>query len=147
MTGWKEAFALSKSQVKAATPIGTVEIIGKRISSPIELSVSRSHLTLKAIPGRGEGEANNELVKFPRPSADPRDPLNLPGWHKAAALLVVSLYAFVGNFASSIVAPALQIWPFNFPQDPRSISELSRLIAVSYIQRFTSVRLPLFLWH
>ena len=74
--------------------------------------------------------SDGHLVKFPVPSADPRDPLNYPVWQKATALLIVSIYAFVANFTSSIVAPAIQVWPYTFPQDPRSISELTRLIAV-----------------
>ena len=74
--------------------------------------------------------SDGHVVKFPVPSADPRDPLNYPVWQKATALLIVSTYAFVANFTSSLVAPAIQVWPYTFPHDPRSISELTRLIAV-----------------
>lgn len=45
-------------------------------------------------------------------------------------LLVVSVYAFVSNFISSSIAPALPLWAYTFPQDPRTYSELSRLVAV-----------------
>jgi len=62
---------------------------------------------------------------------DPRDPLNLPTWHKIAALCVASLYGFVANYTSGVIAPALQLWPMFFPKDPRTTSELTKLIAVS----------------
>jgi MFS family permease len=73
---------------------------------------------------------DSRLVKFPTPSDDPRDPLNLPAWHKAAALLAASTYAFVANYTSSVIAPALQLWPATFPQEPKPFSELAHIIAV-----------------
>jgi hypothetical protein len=45
-------------------------------------------------------------------------------------LLVASLYAFVANYTASIVAPVLTLWPTVYPQDPRSFSELSYIVAV-----------------
>jgi hypothetical protein len=61
---------------------------------------------------------------------DLEDAINLPRWRKLAALLSVSVFAFVANLTSSIIAPALQLWPMAFPQDPKSYSDLSILIAV-----------------
>ncbi|KAL2204231.1 MFS general substrate transporter [Sarocladium strictum] len=107
MTSHKEAFAASRSTLAAATPPGTV-----------------------LIEEHDRANETSRKVYFPPPSADPRDPLNLPQWHKTAALIVVSLYAFVGNFTSSIIAPALQIWPMEFPQEQKTVPQLTYLIAV-----------------
>lgn len=75
--------------------------------------------------------SDGHLVKFPKPSNSPRDPLNFPFWRKTVALLVASLYAFIANYASSIAAPTLQLWPMTFPQEPKSFSQLSYIVAVS----------------
>ncbi|KAK4119831.1 MFS general substrate transporter [Parathielavia appendiculata] len=106
MAVWREAFALSAAEVDERVPPGTVRIL--------------------------EHTANHDshFVKFPKPSSSPRDPLNLPFWRRTAALLVASLYAFVANYTSSVIAPVLQLWPKVYPQDPRPFSELSYIIAV-----------------
>jgi hypothetical protein len=73
---------------------------------------------------------DGHLVKFPKPSNSPRDPLNFSFRRKAAALVVASLYAFIANYTSSVIAPVLQLWPSVYRNDPRSFSELSYIIAV-----------------
>lgn len=72
------------------------------------------------------------MVKFPKPSNSPRDPLNFSFTRKAAALIVASLYAFIANFASSNIAPVLQLWPSRYPTEPKGFDELSYIIAVRY---------------
>ncbi|KAH7263024.1 major facilitator superfamily domain-containing protein [Fusarium tricinctum] len=104
MVSFKQAFALSSQEVDAATPPGTIQI-------------HREH------------ENTNDTVRYSSTN-DPWDPLNFPTWHKVAALLVASLYAFTANYTSGVIAPAFQLWPMIFPQDPRSFSELSVLIAI-----------------
>ncbi|KAH8201693.1 hypothetical protein TruAng_004131 [Truncatella angustata] len=111
MSGWKHAFALSKADVKDATPPGTVVLI-------------------ETAQSQGDGDVT---LRFPRPSADPADPLNWATWRKHGVLLVVSLYALVANFTSSSIAPGLQLWMMNYPQDPRSFSVLVRLVAVNVL--------------
>lgn len=54
-------------------------------------------------------------------------------WHKISALSVASLYAFTANYTSGVIAPAFQLWPMIFPKDPRTFSELSKLIAVCFL--------------
>ncbi len=71
------------------------------------------------------------LVKFPKPSDSPRDPLNFSFSRKAGALLVASVYAFVSNFTSSSIAPVLQLWPAAYPQEPKDFSQLAYIVAVS----------------
>ncbi|KAK4149405.1 major facilitator superfamily domain-containing protein [Chaetomidium leptoderma] len=110
MTSWREAFALSAAEVDARTPPGTVRILDQQ-----EDSVS-SH--------------DEHLIKFPKPSDSPRDPLNFPFWRKAAALLAASLYAFVANYTASIIAPVLQLWPSAYPREPKTFSELPYILAV-----------------
>ncbi|KAM5345101.1 hypothetical protein ACJ41O_010963 [Fusarium nematophilum] len=106
MPSWKEAFALSTEDVDAATPPGTVRI-------------HREH----------EDPGIESAVVF-QATDDPRDPLNYPTWKRTAALLVAAVYGFVANYTSAIIAPALQLWPYAFPTDPRSYSELTTLVAV-----------------
>jgi len=45
-------------------------------------------------------------------------------------LAIVSLYAFVCNFISASIAPALPIWNLSFPHDPRPFDDLIRFVAV-----------------
>ena len=71
------------------------------------------------------------MVKFPKPSDSPRDPLNFSFARKAGALLVASVYAFVSNFTSSSIAPVLQLWPAAYPQEPKDFSQLAYIVAVS----------------
>lgn len=93
------------------------------------------YLTVK----KGEREGTNDTVHYSN-TDDPWDPLNFPTWHKIAALLVAALYAFTANFCSGVIAPAFQLWPMIFPRDPRSISDLSVLIAVcSLLKRLSAV--------
>jgi hypothetical protein len=85
--------------------------------------------------GKGQQEdstssISGHLVNFPKPSNSPRDPLNFPLWQKIAALLVASIYAFIGNYTASSIAPVLQLWFSTYPQEPKPFSELSYIIAV-----------------
>ncbi|KAH6670879.1 major facilitator superfamily domain-containing protein [Plectosphaerella plurivora] len=107
---WKRAFSLSKAEVQAATPPGTIKIFHEQETGHV--------------PG---------FIKFPRPSTEARDPLNFSRGRKIGALLVASVFAFVANFNSSVIAPALQIWPMAFPNDQRSYAERTYLIAVNIL--------------
>ncbi|KAJ3539170.1 hypothetical protein NM208_g5594 [Fusarium decemcellulare] len=106
MPSLREAFALSAQEVDAAAPPGTVQI------------------------HREQEFADNYADFIQQSSNDPRDPLNFPAWRKLTALIVAALYAFVANYTSGVISPAFQIWPYTFPKDPRSYSELTTLIAV-----------------
>ncbi|CEI68314.1 hypothetical protein FVEN_g5516 [Fusarium venenatum] len=105
MVSFKTVFSLSSQEVDAAAPPGTIQI------------------------HREEEDGRHTLS----PTDDPQDPLNFPTWSKITALLVVSLYAFVTNFTSGVIAPAFQLWPMIFPKDPRSLSELSTLMAINVL--------------
>jgi len=76
------------------------------------------------------GRYVDRVVKFPLPTSDPADPLNWAPWRKFACLATVSLYAFVCNFASASLAPALPMWDLWFPLDPRPFRDLTKFIAV-----------------
>lgn len=78
------------------------------------------------------------MVKFPKPSNSPRDPLNFSFKRKAGALIVASLYAFVANFASSNIAPVLQLWPSRYPTEPKTFDQLSYIIAVGYLSPWSA---------
>lgn len=129
---WTEAFSVSKTQLAVAAPPGTARIQGECLMS--KLSCATIILTLCSVEDDTTNDSHG-VILFPPPTEDPRDPLNLPAWHKVVALVVVSIYTFVANFTSSIIAPALQIWPMSFPQDPKSVPQLTYLIAVSLVQR------------
>ncbi|KAB5550753.1 major facilitator superfamily domain-containing protein, partial [Coniochaeta sp. 2T2.1] len=109
MTSWRHAFSLPKHAVADATPQGTVKFIAESIAGV------------------------HDTLKWPRPSADPADPLNWSVWRKTAILILSSIYAFVANYSSSNIAPALQLWNYTFPTDPRPYPELVRLIAVNVL--------------
>ncbi|KAM0812130.1 putative Major facilitator superfamily (MFS) profile domain-containing protein [Seiridium cardinale] len=117
MSGWKHAFLASKDEIKEARPPGTVVLI--------------EHAG-KADPEVGHGD-HDVTLRFPRPSADPADPLNWTPWRKHLMLLVVSLYALISNFTSASIAPGLTLWPLNYPQDIRPFPILARLIAVNVL--------------
>ncbi len=106
---WTHVFSLPKSEVAAAIPPGTAAIFHE-----------------------AEGNEVSASVKFPPPTADPRDPLNYSASRKAGTLVVAAVYGFVANFTSAVIAPALQLWPMVFPDDPRSYAERNYLIAVGY---------------
>ncbi len=44
--------------------------------------------------------------------------------------MVASIYAFIANFASSVIAPVLQLWPTVYPTEHKEFSQLSYIIAV-----------------
>jgi hypothetical protein len=46
-------------------------------------------------------------------------------------MAAVSFYAFVSNFISASIAPALPVWNRSFPHDPRPIKDLMGFVAVS----------------
>lgn len=148
MPSWREAFALSKSEVNEQLPPGTVRILGESLGSMASRRSRRVHhssLLQGIIANRvdrpdqrddASTSTGDHIVKFPRPSSSARDPLNFPFWQKAAALLAVSVYAFVANFTSSVIAPVLQLWFMTFPTQPKTFSELSYIIAVSAKQYY-----------
>ncbi|KAK4034617.1 major facilitator superfamily domain-containing protein [Parachaetomium inaequale] len=113
MKTFREAFALSAAEVDERTPPGTVRILNQQEDSA--------------------SSVDGHLLKFPKPSNSPRDPLNLPLWRKIAALLVASVYAFVSNYISSSIAPVLQLWFSAYPQEPKPFSELSYIIAINLL--------------
>jgi MFS family permease len=118
MKAFHDAFALSAAEVDERTPPGTVRILSQQEDSTSSI--------------------DGHLVKFPKPSNNPRDPLNFPVWQKIAALLVASLYAFIGNYTASSIAPVLQLWFSAYPQEPKPFSELSYIIAVNLLCLGTS---------
>lgn len=48
-------------------------------------------------------------------------------------MTAVSFYAFVSNYISASIAPALPIWNLSFPHDPRSIKQLMEFVAVRHL--------------
>ncbi|KAK3897628.1 major facilitator superfamily domain-containing protein [Staphylotrichum tortipilum] len=113
MKSFREAFALSAAEVDELTPPGTVRILDNREDAA--------------------STQDNHIVKFPKPTDSPRDPLNYSFSRKAGALIVASLYAFIANYTSSIIAPILQLWPTVYPTEPKDFSELSYIIAVAVL--------------
>lgn len=81
--------------------------------------------------GRTHLKNNGELVLSPQPSEDPMDPLNWPSWRKFTVLLLMSLYAAIGNFTSGSISSAFPLYatPMAF-NPPVSIGKLGHLVAV-----------------
>ncbi|KAK0727823.1 major facilitator superfamily domain-containing protein [Lasiosphaeria miniovina] len=122
MPGWNYAFSLSREAVKAATPPGTVRLIGKNENRPQQHSITQHN-----------GRYVDRVANFPVPTADPADPLNWARWRKFSCLAAVSSYAFVANFVSASLAPALPIWNLSFPQSPRPPEDLVQFIAFNVL--------------
>lgn len=116
MSSLRGAFALSKEEVKNATPPGTATLV-----EHLEWTASQS--------------GHDEIRLVPQPSADPMDPLNLPMWRKQAILICMSLHPFVVNFTSSSLSSALPIYASTpiFGLPPKGFSELTYLIAVNVL--------------
>jgi hypothetical protein len=133
MPGWKYAFSLSRDAVGAATPPGTVHLIGKvqhvpslyaRISCLISLEITEHGITQQ------NGRYIDRLAKYPVPTSDPADPLNWTLWMKNSCLVTVAFYAFVCNFISESIVPALSIWNISFPHDSRPLDSLALFVSV-----------------
>ncbi|KAL1838442.1 hypothetical protein VTJ49DRAFT_2665 [Mycothermus thermophilus] len=104
MEAWKKAFKMTPEEVRDASPPGTVEL-----------------------------REDDTLVLVPAPTADPADPLNWAAWRKAVCMLTVAFYAFVANFVSASMAPALPMWNRAFPHDRRQMHDLSMLVAFNVL--------------
>lgn len=76
------------------------------------------------------GRYVDRVVNFPLPTDDPADPLNWPQWRKAGCMVTVSFYAFVSNYISASLAPALPAWNKEFPHDRQPTEDLMQLVAV-----------------
>ncbi|KAF1984852.1 MFS general substrate transporter [Aulographum hederae CBS 113979] len=111
---FKRAFALSRDEVRDATPPGTVKLVERDL---VEKGVHR----------------------VPRPSSDPADPLNWGKWRKAGVVLTMSLYALIANFASGSISSVFPVYatPLAF-NPPVPFTELSRLIAVNVLMQGAS---------
>ncbi|KAK4164963.1 major facilitator superfamily domain-containing protein [Cladorrhinum sp. PSN259] len=114
MPGWKYAFSLTRQAVQAATPPGTVRLI--------EHSITREN-----------GRYVDRVANYPMPTLDPADPLNWAPWRKVACMASVSLYAFVSNFVSACIAPALPVWNLEFPDNPKEVEQLMQLVAYNIL--------------
>ena len=116
MTTFRQAFALSKDEVDAATPPGTIDLL-------------EYHLE-RTTSGRNVHQPSINL--FPTPSLDPADPLNWSMSRKVGCSFAICCYSFVSNFTSSSIASAIPYLaaPIVF-HPPVSIVNLTHLVAVS----------------
>ncbi|KAJ4343759.1 hypothetical protein N0V87_000040 [Didymella glomerata] len=116
MTSFRAAFALSKDEVKIATPPGTTTLVEHR-----EWAASQQN--------------HDEIRLVPQPSADPADPLNLPMWRKMAVLFCMSVHPFVVNVSSASLSSALPIYAASpiFGLPPKPFSQLTYLVAVNVL--------------
>ncbi|PZD39553.1 AraJ, Arabinose efflux permease [Pyrenophora tritici-repentis] len=116
MTSLKQAFSLSKEEVRNAKPPGTATLV-----EHLEWTASQT--------------SHDEIRLVPQPSADPADPLNLPMWRKIATLAVMSVHPFVVNFTSASISSALPIYASTpiFGLPPKSFSTLTYLPAVNVL--------------
>ncbi|KAL5333483.1 major facilitator superfamily domain-containing protein [Aspergillus crustosus] len=111
MTGFREAFALSKDAVRLARPLRTT-----RLADYLH-------------PQHGDWP-----LHYPPPSSDPVDPLNWPLKLKVASLLCMSIYGFLVNFASASIASAFPLLASRAAFDPPvPLGDLSSLISVNVL--------------
>ncbi|KAK4239378.1 major facilitator superfamily domain-containing protein [Achaetomium macrosporum] len=113
MPGWRHAFSLSRQAVTDATPPGTIALVEHGVAA-----AEGSH-------GRFEDRVN----LYPIPTNEPADPLNWLRWRKVACMASLALYAFVANYISASMAPALPLWNREFRRDHRPVKDLMQLVA------------------
>ncbi|KAJ5655252.1 hypothetical protein N7507_007202 [Penicillium longicatenatum] len=106
MATYKEAFGLSKEQVRRAQPPGS-----GLISRPVE---NTSHATSTIY--------------------DCRDPYTWPSWRRIMCLFCMAVYAFLANFSSASISSAFPLLttPLAF-NPPVGIGRLTRLVAVNVL--------------
>ncbi|KAJ5819413.1 hypothetical protein N7474_005004 [Penicillium riverlandense] len=111
MPSFKEAFALSKDEVRLARPLGTIRVTDY-------------------IQSRHDGRS----LRHPQPSADSMDPLNLSFKLKIASLVCMSTFGFLSNFTSSSITSAIPLLatPLAF-NPPVPVGRLTHLVAVNAI--------------
>jgi cyanate permease len=62
---------------------------------------------------------DGELVLIPIPTADPRDPLNLPEWRKVLIVINVSIFAATATLIASSFGAILPVINKEYDNDPR----------------------------
>jgi hypothetical protein len=135
MEGYKYAFSLTKEEVKAATPPGTVVLIGNQILLNIF-----TLLTFLGQDTESSEDVHNQVhlgavQKWPVPSLDPADPLNWPAWRKYSVLVCMSLWAWLSNFQAAGISSALPLMvpAFIRTEGPLPFPTLTRLISVNVL--------------
>jgi hypothetical protein len=132
MSGFRHAFSLSRQQVQDAVPPGTVSLSSKLSTPPPHPNLTL-YLPVHAqqVAHGSNTKHEGELILVPQPSSDPADPLNWATWRKTTILVLMSLYAFIGNFTSASIASAFPLYatPLAF-NPPVSMGDLSHLVAV-----------------
>ncbi|KAJ5953496.1 hypothetical protein N7454_000392, partial [Penicillium verhagenii] len=66
----------------------------------------------------------NETVLIPTPSADPRDPLNLPAWRKWILLIIVSAYSCTAVVLASGMGSIFSVVEASYPGQERKANDL-----------------------
>ncbi|CAI7639705.1 unnamed protein product [Penicillium bialowiezense] len=90
--------------------------------SHVELAQD-SHHDSKNI-GQVELLKNDEVVLIPTPSADPRDPLNLPPWRKWVLLVLVSAYSCTAVVLASGMGPIFSEVVQSYPGQETKANDL-----------------------
>lgn len=134
MTSFRAAFALSKDEVKNATPPGTATLVGKAFKPTPAIKIANL-TSAEHLEWTSSQQSHDEIRLVPQPSADPADPLNLPMWRKMAMLFAMSVHPFVVNFTSSSISSALPVYAGSpiFGLPPKPFSKLTYLVAVNIL--------------
>ncbi|OQD88864.1 hypothetical protein PENANT_c003G02674 [Penicillium antarcticum] len=103
--------------------------------------------------GQVELLKGNQVVLIPAPSADPRDPLDLPPWRKWILLVLVSAYSCTALVLASGMGPIFSVVEQDYPGQETKANDLmtyptlfmgvGNLIAIPWA--YTAGRRPVFL--
>ncbi|KAM0789600.1 hypothetical protein ACM66B_000408 [Microbotryomycetes sp. NB124-2] len=71
-----------------------------------------------------------DVVLIPAPSADPRDPLNLPTWHKWLVAVILSLYSCTGLTVVSAAGSLISFFLQDYIEAGKGYQDIVRLITI-----------------
>ncbi|KAK3308512.1 major facilitator superfamily domain-containing protein [Chaetomium strumarium] len=119
-SGWRHAFGLTRQAVKDASPPGTVALVDHSVHE---------------VGGNDGGRYRYEdrVNLYPIPTTSPADPLTWSRWRKGACMASLAMYAFVANYISASMAPALPLWNCEFHRDRRPLHDLMQLVAFNVL--------------
>ncbi|KAJ2903575.1 hypothetical protein MKZ38_009628 [Zalerion maritima] len=62
-------------------------------------------------------EDSNTIILIPTPSPDPKDPLNLPDWHKYAIIIIVAVYGAMSVMCTSALGAVFPVVQELYPPE------------------------------
>ncbi|KAI0973191.1 major facilitator superfamily domain-containing protein [Xylaria arbuscula] len=112
--------------MQKSTPIDEIEDMDKfPIETSASTTVTRSRVgvsgTVKLTAGK--------IIYVPTPTADPRDPLNFSKWQKALIIIILSIFATIGNSLVTGIGGILGFYKDEYFAAGKTQTDLTHLIS------------------